>query len=71
MGMSDFESARWRHPSSKARIDVEIEMMETMWCETAPDSSINPTPNIEPPVHKRVKRAGRRKPRNYGMVWRL
>lgn len=70
MSMSDFESARWRHPSSKSRIDAEIAMMETMWCETAPDSSINPTPNIEPPAFKRAKRAGRRKPRGYGMTWR-
>lgn len=68
--MNDYESAKWRHPSSKARIDAEIEMMETMWCETAPDSSTNPTPNIEPPAHKRAKRGGRRKPRSFGMMWR-
>lgn len=69
--MSDFEPARWRHPSAKSRIDAEIEMMETMWCETAPDAHYNPGPSVDPPSVKRAKRAGRRKPRGYGMVWRF
>lgn len=68
--MSDFERSKWNHPSMKNRIDAEIAMMEAMWCETAPDSSVNPSPSVEPPAHKRAKRGGRRKPRGYGMMWR-
>lgn len=60
--MSDFESARWRHPSAKSRIDAEIEMMEAALQYDAQE---------EPPAVKRSKRAGRRKPRGYGMVWRF
>lgn len=63
--MSDFESARWRHPSAKSRIDAEIEIMEATYSEEAPDM------DYEPPAAKRAKRAGRRKPRGYGMVWRF
>lgn len=65
MSMSDFESARWRHPSAKSRIDAEIEMMEAGYQQEAPDV------DYEPPAAKRTKRAGRRKPRGYGMVWRF
>ena len=63
--MSDFESARWRHPSAKSRIDAEIEMMEAAYGEEASDV------DYEPPAVKRSKRGGRRKPRGYGMVWRF
>lgn len=65
MSMSDFESAKWRHPSAKSRIDAEIEMMEAAFGEEVPDV------DYEPPAVKRAKRAGRRKPRNYGMTWRF
>ncbi|MDV2415939.1 hypothetical protein RAE07_11545 [Corynebacterium kefirresidentii] len=63
--MSDFESARWRHPSSKARIDAEIEMMEAGYGQEAQDVDYSPAPA------KRTRRAGMRKPRGYGMVWRF
>lgn len=65
MSMSDFESAKWRHPSAKARIDAEIEMMEAGYGQEAQDVDYALAPA------KRTKRAGRRKPRNYGMVWRF
>lgn len=65
MSMSDFESAKWRPPSSKARIDAEIEMMEAGYGQEAQDVDYAPAPA------KRTKRAGRRKPRGYGMVWRF
>lgn len=65
MNMSDFDSAKWRHPSAKSRIDAEIEMMEAGYGQDAPDAA------YEPPAVKRSKRGGRRKPRGYGMVWRF
>lgn len=65
MGMSDFESAKWRHPSAKFRCDAEIEIMEAGYGEEVQDADYESTPT------KRTKRKGRRKPRNYGMMWRL
>lgn len=65
MGMSNFESAKWRHPSAKSRCDAEIELMEAGYGQEVQDVDYGSNPT------KRAKRAGRRKPRNYGMVWRL
>ena len=60
--MNDFERSKWQHPSSRNRVNAEIELMELML-----RTSENP---IEPPAVKRAKRGGRRKPRGYYFPWR-
>ena len=59
--MNEFDRSKWNHPSMKNRIDAEIAVME---------ASLQDDAQGEPPAYKRAKRAGRSKPRGFGMMWR-
>lgn len=65
MSMSEYEQAKFRHPSSRARENAIIEDLEEFYQETAPEP--------DPTEHKarRHKRGGRRKPRPFHMIWRF
>lgn len=65
MSMSEYEKAKFRHPSSRAREKVIIEELETNFDKTAPE--------LDHTEHKvrRHKRGVRRKPRSFHMFWRF